>query len=186
MHPYEFLQRYGPTALVLEVTADAGEAFAAELAKNGFDLVLPCSDARTLAPLKARFEDHEGIKVDLLEGDLDNRHFAENLYPHCEPHDIGLIVCGIEAGHPRQAGSLISSLTRVFMPRLRTRQHSGVLVVDLTGKAQRLGETLAHELRPEDIDVLTVCVDQGLGDMAPRAFARQALDHMDQGPILTL
>ena len=68
----------------------------------------------------------------------------------------------------------------------RARQHSGVLVVDLTGKAQRLGETLAHELRPEDIDVLTVCVDQGLGDTAPRAFARQALDHMDQGPILTL
>ena len=38
MHGYEFLQRYGPTALVVEVTDTLGEAFASELGKGGFDL----------------------------------------------------------------------------------------------------------------------------------------------------
>jgi SAM-dependent methyltransferase len=176
MHPYEFLKRYGPAALVMEVTGEPGEAFAAELAKGGFDLVLPSADPSGLEPLAARLRDHEGVEVDLHEGDIDDPHFPEALFPACEGRDIGLIVCGIEPGHPRMAGSLLSSLTRVFMPRLRARPHAGVIVVDLTGKARRLGETLAHELKPEGIDVMTVRADPGAGE--PRALVKLSLEHM--------
>ncbi len=175
MHPYQFLQRYGPTALVMEVTGEIGEAFAAELAKGGFDLVLPHHEPSSLEPLAARLRDHEGVEVDLKEGDIDNPHFPEALYPACDGRDIGLLVCGIEAGHPRMVGSLLSSLTRVFMPRLRARQHAGVIVVDLSGSARRLGETLAHELKPEAIDVMTL---QGQAGDAPREVVKLALEHM--------
>ncbi len=188
MHPYEFLQRYGPAALVMEVTAEPGEAFAAELAKGGFDLLLPCSEPQRLQALQARLEDHEGVAVELYDGDIDHQRFAETLYPDCDHLDIGLLVCGIESGHPRAAGSLISSLTRVFIPRLRARQHSGLIVIDMTGRARRLGESLAHELKPEGIDVLVLCAD-GEGEsleagQTPRDFVQQALRHMNRETVL--
>ncbi len=178
MHPYEFLQRYGPTALILEVPGEPGETFAAELAKGGFDLVLPSPEPETLEPLAARLRDHEGVSVDLLPGDVDDPHFPEALYPACEGRDIGLIICGIEAGHPRMAGSLLSSLTRVFMPRLRARVHAGVIVVDMTGATRRLGDTLAHELKPEGIDVMTVFT--GAHSDEPAALVKRALARMGE------
>lgn len=188
MHPYEFLKRYGPTAMIMEVTAEPGEAFASELAKGGFDLLLPCADPAQLQPLEARLEDHEGVEVELYQGDIDDRQFAETLYPNCAELDIGLLVCGIEHGHPRMAGSLISSLTRVFMPRLRARRHSGLIMIDMTGRARRLGESLAHELRPEGIDVLTLCAGSGhqalTGKYSPRDLVKEALAHMGQAPLL--
>ena len=86
------------------------------------------------------------------------------------------------------AGSLISSLTRVFMPRLRRRNHSGVVVLDMTGKAQRFGETLAHELKPEGIDVLTLCAASGQpplpGPEALRGLARATVEHMSAASVL--
>ncbi len=189
MHPYEFLQRYGPTALVMEVTAEPGEAFASELAKGGFDLLLPCAHPDKLQPLEARLEDHEGVNVELFETDIDGRHCAETLYANTEDMDIGLFVCGVAAGHPKHAGSLISSLTRVFMPRLRARKHSGIIMLDLTGTTRRFGETLAHELKPQNIDVLTVCAEDGpeavSGDFTPRELAKLALEKTDQGPTLS-
>jgi hypothetical protein len=188
MHAYQFLQRYGPAALVTEVTDAPGEAFASELAKGGFDLLLPCGKPGKLEALAARLRDHEGVGVQLYEGDIDSPRFAETLYPACEAVDIGLLVCGIEPGHPRMAGSLISSLTRVFMPRLRARRHSGVIVLDMTGNARRFGETLAHELKPAGIDVLTLCAgarQQGATATAtPRDLARLAVASMDAGPLL--
>ena len=188
MHAYEFLQRYGPAALVIETGGEPGAAFAAELAKGGFDLLLPCADATGLAPLAARLEDHEGVDVELFEADIGARNFPETLYPHCEHIDIGLLVCGIDAGHSLQAGSLITSLTRVFLPRLRRRRHSGVIVFDMTGKARRFGETLAYELHPEGIDVLMLCAEGGgellPGATQPRQLAKTALQHIDRGPVL--
>lgn len=188
MHAYQFLQRYGPAALVTEVTDAPGEAFASELAKGGFDLLLPCARPTQLEPLAARLQDHEGVEVRLYAGDIDSPLFAEALYPSCADIDIGLLVCGIEPGHPRMAGSLISSLTRVFMPRLRARRHSGVIVLDMTGNARRFGETLAHELKPTGIDVLTLCAGsrrQGAAAPAtPRDLARLAVERMDAGPLL--
>lgn len=189
MHAYDFLQRYGPTALVTEVTDEPGEAFAAELAKGGFDLLLPCSNPAQLEPLAARLRDHEGVNVRLYQGDIDAPRFAETLYEQCVDIDIGLLLCGIESGHPRMAGSLLSSLTRVFMPRLRKRLHSGVIVLDITGKARRFGETLAHELKPGDIDVLTLFPDSAqpslAGELTARELARLALEGMDRGPVLS-
>ena len=190
MHPFEFLQRYGPAALVMEASAEPGEAFASELAKGGFDLLLPCAEPTRLQALEARLEDHEGVEVELYEGDIEDRRFAETLYPACADLDIGLLVCGIELGHPRMAGSLLSSLTRVFMPRLRTRQHSGLIMIDMTGRARRLGESLAHELRPEGIDVLTLCADsskQGLkGEYSPRDLVKETLARMGHESLLSL
>lgn len=189
MHAYEFLQRYGPAALVIETGGEPGAAFAAELAKGGFDLLLPCSRADELAPLAARLEDHEGVDVELFEADIGARDFPETLFPHTRHLDIGLLVCGIDAGHTLQAGSLITSLTRVFMPRLRQRRHSGVIVFDMTGKARRFGETLAHELHPEGIDLLMLCAEGSSellsGDIQPRALAKTALENIDGGPVLT-
>jgi short-subunit dehydrogenase len=186
MHAFEFLQRYGPTAIVTEVTDTPGEEFAAELAKGGFDLLLPCADPDELAPLKARLEDHEGVEVDLYPANIEDLRFPETLFADTEQYDIGLLVCGIEPGHPRMAGSLISSLTRTFIPRLRARRHSGVIIVDVTGKAQRLGDTLAHELRPEGIDVLTLSAAAAPGT-APETqdLAKLALDHMEHGEVLS-
>ena len=104
MHGYEFLQRYGPTALVVEVTDTLGEAFASELGKGGFDLVLPSAVPSGLESLAARLRDHEGIAVTLPEGDTAKPQFAEQLFASCSDLDIGLLVCGIESGHPRMAG----------------------------------------------------------------------------------
>ena len=101
MHAYEFLKRYGPMALVTEVTDEPGEAFASELARGGFDLLLPSARPAQLEPLAARLRDHQGVEVEPYEGDIDAPHFPETLYPACDGMDIGLLVCGIEPGHPR-------------------------------------------------------------------------------------
>jgi short-subunit dehydrogenase len=188
MHPYEFLKRYGPTALVMEVTAEPGETFAAELARGGFDLLLPCTDPARLEPLEARLEDHEGVEVELYRGDIHHPRFAESLYPDCEHLDIGLMVCAIEAGHPQMAGSLISSLTRMFIPRLRVRRHSGLIVIDMTGRGHRLGESLAYELKSEGVDVLMLCADSGEQSLqvriTPGDLLEAALEHMDQETVI--
>lgn len=185
MHAFEFLQRYGPTAVVTEVTDTPGEEFAAELAKGGFDLLLPCANPGELTPLKARLEDHEGVNVQLYPADIEDQRFPETLFADTGQHDIGLLVCGIEPGHPRMAGSLISSLTRTFIPRLRARRHSGVILVDVTGKAKRLGETLSQELRPEGIDVLTLsAAGEPADEPTTQELAKLALDHMEHGEVL--
>ena len=81
MHGYDFLQRYGPTALVVEVTDTLGEAFASELAKGGFDLLLPCARPPELEPLAARLRDHEGVGVTLLEGAMCSKPLISNVFP---------------------------------------------------------------------------------------------------------
>ncbi|MEE4660358.1 MAG: hypothetical protein V2J89_07810 [Halieaceae bacterium] len=188
MHPYEFLQNYGPAALVIEAHTPVGQAFAEQLAKGGFDLLLPHPPSVDLGALAARLEDHEGVRVDLQSIASDAPDFAEQLLAGQSGHRIGLVVCSIAPDHPPHAGSLITSLTGVYMPSLEARHRSGVILVDLAAAAERFADTLARELLTVDTDVLLVQQDNGSADppAGTGALAKRAIAELGETPHLAL
>ena len=98
MHPYEFLQRYGPVALVTGASSGIGEAFAALLAKGGFDLVVVARRRERLQTLAERWRDHEGVNVTVVEADLADPTSTATIEHACEGLDIGLLVCNAGVG----------------------------------------------------------------------------------------
>ena len=129
MHPYEFLQRFGPTALVTDASSDIGEAFAALLAKGGFDLVLCAPHKAPLETLAARLRDHEGVAVTVLEADLMTPGQFDQLAQACESQDIGLLVSTVEhclAGV--LSASNTASLQATVQQTLTTTVHSDAIL----------------------------------------------------------
>jgi short-subunit dehydrogenase len=83
MHAYDFLQRYGPAALVTGASSGIGEAFAVLLARGGFDLVLNGRRKDRLDKLAARLRDHEGVNVTLCCEDLSTADGPQRLAAAC-------------------------------------------------------------------------------------------------------
>ncbi|MEM0952735.1 MAG: hypothetical protein AAGI24_01230 [Pseudomonadota bacterium] len=156
MHAFDFLQSYGPTALVLAAHTPCGQAFAEQLAKGGFDLLLTHPDGTDLSALKARLEDHEGVVVSTLCASEAAGGFSERVFALSGSERVGLMVCGVGAGTAVKPGSLITSLTRVFMPNMKARDKTGLILLDFSGKAQTFTATLSRELLTVDTDMLRV------------------------------
>lgn len=103
---FEFLQTFGPTALVLDAASSHSQAFAVQLARGGFDLLLLAKSTAPLQQLAARLRDHEGVNVTLLEyrtGGVDN----EMILGKCRERSVGLLVnCSAEQAHWQQLRAL--------------------------------------------------------------------------------
>jgi len=143
MHAYEFLQRYGPAALVTGASSGIGEAFAALLAKGGFDLVLTARRTERLERLAARLRDHEGVEVLVCPADLGSPEDLASLCAATADLDIGLLVSnagfGMKGAHadnePARMQEMIALnctapalLTRAFIPRLLSRGKGGIVI----------------------------------------------------------
>lgn len=143
MHAYEFLQRYGPAALVTGASSGIGEAFAVLLARGGFDLVVNGRRKDRLEKLAARLRDHEGVEVKICTEDLGTTEGPRNLAATCKDMDIGLLVSNAGFGlkgahqdnHPQQLQDMLllnchapMQLSRLFIPGLLERGRGGIII----------------------------------------------------------
>jgi short-subunit dehydrogenase len=143
MHAYDFLKRYGPTALVTGASSGIGEALAVLLARNGFDLVLAARRTDRLDQLAARLRDHEGISVLVCQVDLSHAEAIDTITEACEDQDIGLLVSnagfGMKGAHqdndPRTLRNMVNVncvapmlLTQHFIPKLLDRGRGGIII----------------------------------------------------------
>lgn len=137
------LQRHGPVALVTGASSGIGQAFAADLAARGFDLVLVAREARRLGAVAADLAARHGVRAVPLAVDLARPDAAEAIAAATADEDIGLVVSNagfsLKGDHavidPDALTALLMvnshtplQLTRAFIPRLRARGRGGMIL----------------------------------------------------------
>ncbi|MEP5765925.1 MAG: hypothetical protein ABJ308_15120 [Halieaceae bacterium] len=171
MHPYEFLQRYGPCALVTDAASELGAAFAALLAKGGFDLLLTTTEPGLLQALAARLRDHEGVNVSIVTASLDLEEYIPALLDSCQQLDTGLLL-------DASAGA---QLSRAMMPQLVARDRGGCIFTQSI-----LGDdTLLADAKTAGIDIVALAdsaADSNNQKVSAREIAQQAIDTICEHP----
>jgi hypothetical protein len=182
-----FNKHFGPWALVTGASSGIGEAFARLLAERGLHLVIAARRKERLDRLAGELVDRYGVTVKTVGVDLSAPDFLDVLKPALTDKDFGLLVSnaalGMKGDHELKNSEELTRLlhtnclaplllTRHFVPVLKQRTHSGIILVGSmeggmgfphsaaysASKAfvHSLGEGLWGELKHSGIDVL-VC-----------------------------
>ena len=140
--PNEFLDRYGPVALVTGASSGIGYAFAKELAERGFDLVLVARRADRMEELAKRLETAHGTNSRIVEADLSEPDAPAQVVAATEGVDIGLVVSNagfnIKGAFEAKNASAMAKMLMVncnapmqlahgFIPRLKARGKGGIV-----------------------------------------------------------
>lgn len=88
----KLMARYGPRAIVTGASEGIGEAFAMQLGKAGFDLVLVARRLNRLEELANRISDQNAVKVQVIDADLSSDKGVSRVLQSTRPLDIGLLV----------------------------------------------------------------------------------------------
>ena len=224
----EFLHKYGPVALVTGASAGIGGSFAEALAARGFNLVLAARRREMeeqARQLEARHGVRVTVcQSDLTEASAVPHILAATaaLDIGLVVSNAGYGFRGDHASHDPAdlTGMMMVNclapmlLAHGFTPRLRARGRGGIIftssveaLLGMPGSAayaaskgfvNRLGEGLWAELRPDNIDVLTLCPGATATDALRRAgmnaattpnvqspdeVARLALENTANGPV---
>jgi uncharacterized protein len=225
----DFIDRYGPVALVTGASSGIGKAFAEQLASKGMDLVLVARRIQRLDELAARLENQYKVATKVCEIDLSDATATQQILHATAALDIGLVVSnagfGLKGAHHTNDAQAMADMLMVncntplqlahgFIPRLLKRGKGGIIFTSsieaLMGMpfsaaysatkalVNALGEGLWAELKPEGIDVLTLCPGateteapglQGIdistlqNVMAADDVARCTLDNIENGPV---
>jgi short-subunit dehydrogenase len=182
-----FAATYGPWAIVAGGSEGLGAAFAAEIARQGVNLVLV---ARRQAPLEEtarRLTAEHHVEVITVAADLADPAALDAIATAAAGAEIGLVVANaaIAPAGPflsAEPGELAAAvdlncrtsllLARAFLSAMAERGHGGMIFVSSLAGMQgvpglaaysatkafliSLGESLWAELRPCNVDVLTV------------------------------
>ncbi len=141
-----FLEKYGPAAIVTGASAGIGKAFAYDLASRGFHLVLTARRERRLADIKKDIEKKYSVEVLTLPLDLSLPNAADEIKKSVDRwgKDIGLLInnAGFGSSGPlfsldeaRESSmvalncSAVVSLTMKYLPHFKSRGRGGIVIV---------------------------------------------------------
>ncbi len=88
----EFVEKYGPWAVVTGASSGIGEIFARRLAKAGLNVVLAARRERELKTLANTLEAQHGVQVRILPVDLSQDDFLEHVRQQTSDLEVGLLV----------------------------------------------------------------------------------------------
>jgi len=143
MNDLEFLDRYGPVAIVTGASSGIGESFATLLAARGFQLLLVARRLDRLETLADRLTRQYGIAVKNLGIDLGDRTAAERIFESAAGLDVGLLISNAGFGFrgpyaSADAGKLVDMLAvncqaplllaHRFIPGLLRRGKGGIIL----------------------------------------------------------
>lgn len=141
----DFLERFGPWAVVAGGSDGIGAAFANGLARRGVNLVLVGRRAEVLQAKADELRSQHGVDVRPVQADLTSREIVDVLAQATDSLDVGLLVynAGASRTHEKFAdqtqeqllymaqlncqGPLL--LSHHFAKRLRARGHGGIILM---------------------------------------------------------
>lgn len=139
----DFLEKYGPWALVTGASSGIGEQFARLLARRGFNLLLVARRVDRLQALQAELLQQYGARVDLIAEDLADPAAPDRIVAAIGERDVGLLVSNAGFGlkgalnqHERADVEAMLNvnarapllLTYLLLPKLRARRHAGIIM----------------------------------------------------------
>jgi uncharacterized protein len=142
MSTNDFIDHYGPIALVTGASSGIGRAFAELLAAKGLDLVVVARRSQRLEELAARLQTAHGVRVTVHRTDLAEVTAAQTILDATSSLDIGLLINNagfglkgpFDAGNPKAMADMLmvncnapTMLARGFVPRLRKRRKGGII-----------------------------------------------------------
>jgi uncharacterized protein len=142
MNNQDFIDRYGPVALVTGASSGIGRSFAEILAARGLDLVVVARRAQRLDELAARLKMAHGVRVTVLQRDLAQISASQAIVDATAPFDVGLVIsnAGFGLKGPFDQGNAQAMtdmlmvncnapmmLARGFVPRLLARRKGGIV-----------------------------------------------------------
>lgn len=87
-----FVERYGPWAVVTGASAGIGAEFARQLATCGLHLVLIARRRERLEDLAQQLREKHGIEVRVIAADLARADFADEIGPSLASLEVGLLI----------------------------------------------------------------------------------------------
>lgn len=88
----EFVEKYGPWALVTGASGGIGSEYARQLAEKGLNVVLVARSADKLESLAKDLQQEHGVQVRAVPADLSNPGFLDGLRLATRDIDVGLLV----------------------------------------------------------------------------------------------
>lgn len=138
----EYVERYGPVALVTGASSGIGLAFAEELAERGFNLVLAARRVERMQELAATLKERHGTQTTIVASDLSDPAAPAELVRATEGIDIGLVVSNagfnLKGSFESKDASRMAKMLTVnchapmqlahgFIPRLKARGTGGIV-----------------------------------------------------------
>ena len=142
MNNQDFIDRYGPVALVTGASSGIGRSFAEILAARGLDLVVVARRSQRLHELAGRLKTAHGVSVKVLQSDLAQVGAAQAIVDATSSLDVGLLVSNagfglkgpFDEGNTKSMADMLMvnchtpmMLARGFVPRLRARRKGGII-----------------------------------------------------------
>lgn len=138
----QFMEEFGPTALVTGAASGIGRSFARILARQGMRLVVVDLPGEPLRRLAGEIDEAHGTETQVIEADLSDPTAPDRIVQETTGVDIGLVISnagtGFKGPHERSEAKALTDLlmvncnaglvlSRGFIPRLRERGRGGLI-----------------------------------------------------------